>query len=199
MKSIITTAALVLCATLSHAASVSIPSSGELIDLGAFQAGTYRLTGSGAIALCPGDTFRVGPDGVSLSGYPVVCAGGGGTYTGPSSSFDYAFGPAGTHAYIGALVATLNQNAYTGINPSESQADDWFLVGYGTNITLASSSHIYAALNDMYVSNNSGAFQISVEAVGAAVPEPATAALTLSGLLGIATIRRRRHAAESRG
>lgn len=198
MKSIFTIAALVLCATSSHAALVDIPSNGQMIDLGVFQTGTYKLTGSGSIALCPGNTFVVGPDGVSLSGYPVVCAGGGGTYTGPSSSFDYAFGQAGTHANIGALVATLNPNAYTGSNPSENQADDWFLVGYGTNITLAATSHIYAALNDMYVSNNSGAFQISVEAVGAAVPEPATAALTLSGLLGIATIRRRRAGAQSR-
>lgn len=198
MKSIITTAALVLCATLSHAAPVSIPSNGNLVDLGSFQAGAYKLTGSGSIALCSYNTFVVGPDGVSLADYPVTCAGGGGTYNEPSSSYDGSFGPAGPHAYIGALVATLNPNAYTGSNPSESQADDWFLVGYGTTITLTAPSHIYAALNDMYVSNNSGAFQISVEAVGAAVPEPATAALTLSGLLGIATIRRRRAGAQSR-
>ena len=129
----------------------------------------------------------------------MICGNGGGTYTEPSSSFGYAFGQAGTNANIGALVATLNPNAYTGTNPSPSQADDWFLVGYGTNITLATPSHIYAALNDVYASNNSGAFQISVEAVGTAVQEPATAALTLSGLLGIATIRRRRRNTQPRG
>jgi hypothetical protein len=159
---------------------------GTLTDLGSFAAGTYSLTGTGLVDLCGGGTFVMRPDGTPNSA--VTCGNYGATFN-PNGSFvaDGTFGPAGANAKLGALIGTFNAAAYTGANPTPSQSADWFFIGHSNTVNLAAGSHIYASVNDTASFNNTGSFQVSVSAV----PEPASWALMMSGLLLIPGIRKR--------
>jgi hypothetical protein len=159
-----------------------------LVDLGSFAAGTYLLTGSGLVDLVGSNTFTLRPDGVP--DHPVTASGYG--YFNPSGSFiaDGSFARAGSNAKVGALVGTLNSAAYLGNNPSGAQQADWFLIGYSAQVTLVSPGHVYAAINDTFGPNNSGAFTVSATAV----PEPASWAMAGVGLALLGALARRRAA-----
>lgn len=150
-----------------------------LTDLGFFTAGIYSITASGTVELVPENTFTMNPDGTPTT--PVAAPNYG--YFNPSGSFkaDGSYGFAGEAAKIGALVGTLS------LTPG---ANDWFLIGYSKQLTLASAGHIYAAVNETYAVNDSGAFSVTVTAV----PEPESYALFLAGLGLMGLVARRRRA-----
>ncbi|WP_374490164.1 PEP-CTERM sorting domain-containing protein [Zoogloea sp.] len=189
MKRLVTTAALTLLAGTSHA--IQVLPNGNLFDLGSYAAGTYILTGSGQIDLCGNGTFGMLPDGMPVT--TVTCLRYGTDFN-PAGSFtaDGLWGRAGSNAKIGALIATLNPNAFSSNNPSSTQADDWFFVGYSATVTLPVAGHIYAAVNDTYYPNDTGAFNVTVHAV----PETGSLALVAAGL-GLLGRRRRQSSASS--
>ena len=162
------------------------PTSGG-ISLGTFVAGTYNITASGIISLAgpvgsPTNNFDVDANGVPVTGvtYPAY------TYFNPNgASYDGVItnvGPGGALINLGALMGTLVANP--------TLATQWFLIGTGTSITLYSTETIYAAVNDTYYSNNTGAFTVLVSQV----PLPAAAWLFGSALLGLVAVARRRAA-----
>ncbi len=123
------------------------------------------------------------PDGIPDT--PVTAVGYG--YFNPSGSFlaEGIPGPGGATIKIGALMGTFLA-APTG--PS-----DYFLIGYGTTITLASITSVFGQVNDTYYPNDGGAFlvDVSLRETSGAVPEPASWALMLAGfgLMGAAMRR----------
>jgi hypothetical protein len=139
----------------------------------------YNITASGTVELVPGTSFTMNPDGTPTS---AVTAFGYANFN-PSGSFtaDGHYGFAGTAGKIGALVGTLS---------ATPGASDWFLIGYSKQLTLASAGHIYAAVNETYAVNDSGAFSVTVTAV----PEPESYALFLAGLGLMGLVARRRKA-----
>jgi len=167
----------VAAATSGYVWSTS-PSAPVLTDLGSFAAGIYNISASGTVELLPGTSFTMNPDGAPNS---IVTASGYG-YFNPMGSViaDGHNGFAGGAFKIGALVGTLSATPTAG---------DWFLIGYSKQLTLASAGHIYAAVNETYAVNDSGAFSVTVTAV----PEPESYALFLAGLglMGLAAHRRR--------
>lgn len=154
----------------------SNPTKPVIIDLGEYQAGNYLLSGSGLIDLAVGMNVIFKPDGLPFSSpskYPD------GTYAG-----DYGvYGPAGLNGKIGSLIGSFSANPLT--------SNDWFQIGYSKYLTLDSTQHIYAAVNETFYTNNSGAFEVTVMA---AVPEPQTYAMLLAGigLLGWTARRKRK-------
>jgi hypothetical protein len=153
----------------------------HVTDLGLFAAGTYTLTGSGLIDLVglPGSGFTMRPDGTPDS--PVTAPGY--AYFNPDGSYtaDGNYGLGGPTIKIGALMGTLVAAPSVG---------DFFLIGYGTTISLANAGHIYGMVNDTYYPNNGGAYTVNVSA---AVPEPAAWAMLIGGFgLAGATMRRGR-------
>jgi hypothetical protein len=150
-----------------------------LTDLGFFTAGIYSITASGTVELVPENTFTMNPDGVPTTdvthpNYLYFNPGG-------STIADGLNGFAGGAFNIGALVGTLS---------ATPTANDWFLIGYSKQLTLASAGHIYAAVNETYAVNDSGAFSVMVTAV----PEPESYALFLAGLGLMGLVARRRRA-----
>jgi hypothetical protein len=172
---------LVVCLGLvaqnSYAATVY--PDGGLVDLGYFAAGSYLITGSGTVDLMGDGTFTMNPDGLPVS---VVTAPNYYSYFNPSGSYtaDGDYGPAGTNAKIGALIGTLSS--------TPSGWNDWFLIGYQTQVTLSSASHIYASVNDTYYPNDTGFFEVNVSPV----PVPAAVWLFGSGLVGLVGFNRKR-------
>jgi hypothetical protein len=152
---------------------------GILTDLGYFAAGEYNITGSGVIDLAGDGSFLMRPDGLPVSAvtHPDYL------YFNPNGTYiaDAYYGPAGTNAKIGALIGTFS--------PTPISWDDWFLIGYSTQVTLSSARHIYASVNDVYYDNNTGFFEATVSP--APVPEPSTMLLLASGLVGLAGFRKR--------
>jgi hypothetical protein len=148
-----------------------------LTDLGSFAAGVYSITASGTVDLVGSTTFTMNPDGTPTTSVTAANYG----YFNPSGSFiaDGKYGFAGEAGKIGALVGTLS---------ATPTASDWFLIGYSKQITLASVGHIYAAVNETYAVNDTGAFRVTVTAV----PEPESYALFLAGLGLMGLVARRR-------
>jgi hypothetical protein len=99
-----------------------------------------------------------------------------------SDTADRTFGRAGSSAKIGALIGTLNARP--------SSPADWFLVGFATTVTLATTSPICASVNDTCHQNNTGIFTASVNAVA----EPESVLLAIAGCFVAATLRRKRSA-----
>lgn len=151
-----------------------------IVDLGEFHAGTYVLTGSGTVDLVPGTSFTMRPDGTPAT----VVSAPGYSYFNPSGSFLAIghYGPAGANGKIGALIGTLMANP--------ASADDWFQIGYSKRLTLTGTQHIYAAVNDTYYPDNHGAFDVTV---AAAVPEPESCLLMLTGLVFMGSVIRRKN------
>jgi hypothetical protein len=190
-----TLAALALalgCTATMAATSVTASVPGNInttpLDLGSFAAGTYQLVGAGLVDLDGSGSFVIRPDGTPNA--PVTVVGYESFNPSGTVIVEGNYGPAGTNAKIGALIGTLNPAAAMGNNPTALQQADWFQIGYGTVITLASAGHIYAAVNDTYPWNNTGDFRLTVTAV----PEPGQWLLTLAGLSAIGLIVRRRRA-----
>lgn len=182
------TALSTACGLAAAAPTTVNGSTSSLVSLGSFAAGTYSITATGLIDLTYNGGFVIRPDGVPNA--PITFAGY--SYFNPSGSYTVGgdYGPAGTNAKIGALIGTLNPSASLFSNPTAAHAADWFLIGYNKTLTLATAGNIYAAVNDTYVGNNTGAFQVSVTAV----PEPAQWALALAGGLALLGLQRRRGA-----
>ena len=178
------TAALFTVATGAHAATLVNANQSTPTLLGVYGPGTYTITGSGLIDLVGpvGSGFTMRPDGVP--DVPVVAPGYG--YFNPSGSYlaDGAYGPGGTVAKIGALMGTL---LATPLVPT-----DYFLIGYGTSITLLSNQAIYAQVNDTFYPNDGGAFTVNVAL--AAVPEAATWAMMVAGFAAAGFAMRQRKA-----
>ena len=163
--------ALLLSAALISAsayATTAVSASSSLVDLGTFSAGQYSITATGVVDLVGNGSFLMNPDGTP--NVPVTDPDY--SYFNPIGSYTAggAYGPAGTNAKIGALIGTFSSAPAT--------ASDWFLIGTGTIVTLASTGNIYARVNDTYPINNTGAFSVSVTAV----PEPETYVMLLVGL-----------------
>lgn len=168
----------VAAATSGYVWSVS-PSAPLLTDLGSFAAGMYNITASGTVDLVGSTTFTMNPDGTPTTGVTESNY----LYFNPvgSTIADGNYGFAGGAFKIGALVGTLSATPTAG---------DWFLIGYSKQLTLTSTAHIYAAVNDTFATNNSGAFSVTVTAV----PEPESYALFLAGLGLMGLVARRRRA-----
>lgn len=174
--------------TLAVAAPTNVAGNAtSLVSLGSFAAGTYNITATGLISLVGDGSMPIRPDGTP----DIVNNNPAWTSFYPNGTFSFAgqYGAAGTGAKIGALIGTLNPLASPLQSLSTPVANpDWFLIGYGTTITLASAGSIYAGINDTYLSNNSGAYQVNVTAV----PEPAQWVLALVGLAALGLKARRR-------
>lgn len=182
--------ALACAAVIPCAQAAPVSSGAGLTDLGLFAAGSYMLTGSGTVDICGGGSALIRPDGTPAA--TVTCPPIAALFN-PNGSYtaDGQYGRAGTHARIGALIGTLNPLAWGGTDPTPAQADDWFLIGDVLTLTLASAGHIYAAVNDTFYPDNSGAFDVRVEAA-TGLPEPASVALVAAALGGLGAAGRRR-------
>ena len=179
MLSTVAIAVMAFFSTCAFAISVSpggIGDIGYLTDLGQFQAGSYVISGSGTVDLIgAGATMTINPDGTPA--FPVTAPQY--AYFNPNGSFtaDGKFGAAGSNAGVGALIGTFNAVPTT--------ASDWFLIGYSTTVTLISTGHIYASVNDTFHQNNVGEFNATVSAV----PEPTTYVMFIAGLAALAARR----------
>lgn len=154
------------------ASATSIYSAGvgytrTMTDLGSFEAGTYSIRGYGVVDLGGpnqwGWEMTMNPDGTPAK--PVTWPQYAAYNPNGSTSADGLYGPAGSSVKIGALIGSLSQNP--------TQPSDWFLIGHEKTITLTSSRHIYASINDTYYANNVGSFEVTVSSI----PEPTNAAL----------------------
>jgi PEP-CTERM motif len=180
------TVAVVALALASPSLAVTVVSGVSApTSLGSFAAGTYSIAATGVVGLAgpPGNgAFDVGPNGVPV--VPVTSPGY--AYCNPAGCdfdiFSAAYGPGGAGRNLGALLGTRFA--------SPTGPADFFLIGNGTTITLASAGNLYAVVNDTFYSNNVGSFEVSVSAV----PEPATWAMMIGGfgIAGLAMRRRRR-------
>lgn len=188
MKQLSMLALIAAIATPLSAHATLVPARSSMVDLGLFSAGTYLLTGSGTVDL--GGNFIMNPDGtpVNLITNPSY------QHFNPSGSYyEFAngtgFGTAGTNAKLGALIGTLS---------TTPTVNDWFLIGYSKQLTLSVAQHIYASVNETFRGNDSGAYNVTVQAYTppvVTVPEPAGAALCLTGLALIGALTRRRNKA----
>lgn len=159
------------------AANLASPTS-----LGSFAAGKYSITASSTIDLAGDGSFTVGPDGTPTTmvtnGSYIYCNPGGCDFDAVSS----AYGVGGPGRKLGSLLGTLTA--------TPSSPADYFLIGFGTTVTLAAPGTIYAQVNDTFYPNNIRAFDVSVTAV----PEPTTWVLLIGGFAVTGTAIRRRNA-----
>jgi hypothetical protein len=167
--------ALALSSVLPLTAAPVVANNSLLTYLGDFAAGTYLLSASGVVSLAGavGSGFDIRPDGTPDS---TVTFPGYGYFNPDGSSFDVGsgqYGPGGVSLKLGALIGSLTAS------PSTS---DFFLIGYGTTLTFAAKSSVYALVNDTFYSNNAGQFDITVSLQPTAVPEPSSALLALTAL-----------------
>lgn len=181
--SVAATSALVLIAAPAAASTTIFANVSAPTFVGLFAAGTYSITGSGLVDLTGpvGSGFTIRPDGIPDT--PVTTPTYG--YFNPSGSFiaDGIFGPGGNVAKIGALMGSFLA--------APASPSDYFLIGYGTTITLTGPTTLYAQVNDTFYPNNGGAFEVDV----AAVPEPAAWALLIGGFAITGMAMRSRRAA----
>lgn len=186
MNTFRTSIALLAFAAGSACAATSVaptnPAFG-LYDLGSFAAGTYQITATGIVDLTGDGQFRMQPDGMPETAVTSPAY----AYFNPSGSYiaDGSYGPGGAGVKIGALMGTL---AAAPAGPA-----DWFQIGYSHMLTLGAAGHIYAAVNDTYYPNDTGAFRVEVTPV----PEPGEYAMLLAGLGVLGAIRRRRSTAQT--
>lgn len=100
-------------------------------------------------------------------------------------------------ALIGAFLPTATATA-SGFNARSSTsgngiaATDLFFVGESLTYTAAFDGRLFLGINEGYVSNNSGAFNVSLTAANApAVPLPAGLPLLIGGLAALGFVRRK--------
>jgi hypothetical protein len=179
-------AAPLFASATSVSAFGSSNSAGILTDLGSFAAGTYTITGSGTIGLAGASGFIMDANGKPTV---AVTTAGYGYFNSNGATYDYlqpgVYGAAGSTVNLGALIGSFSA--------APTKSTDWFLIGASKTVTLATAGHIYASVNDTYHINNTGAFNVSVQAV----PEPETYALMLAGLGMVGAIARRRKAKQA--
>lgn len=148
-----------------------------LTAAGAAHAATYEISFTGAVA--SGDIFATttGTIVTGISGWVVDSDAGAGT-----------FGITGLSPYAGAdqhFSATFPFVDYAGLSFSTASGGDYNFAAVGTALYLVSS-----------VGDPAGVEQAQgvtlINPTVTAVPEPANAALLLAGILGLATMWRRR-------
>lgn len=157
-------------------------------DLGEFSSGTYQISAIGIISLVgpvgTNPNFDLYPDGVPVTGVTYS----GYSYFNPDGSdiADGNNGPGGSGINVGAIMGTLSSSPNLAIQPAPVTHSEWFQIGYETMVTLTTTQHIFAMVNDTFYPNNSGYFDVTVSAV----PEPAVFALFVLGLAGIGFSRK---------
>ncbi len=154
-------------------------------DLGLFGAGTYQITASGVIDIAGPvgvGGFDLDPAGRPTSTITVPGYGSFNPNGGALDPFTNQYGVSGPIANLGALLGAFVPNPAPGT---------YFVIGYGTVVTLNNPGHIYAQVNDVVgtYSNNFGAFDVTVSA---AVPELSTWAMMIIGFCGVGLMRYRR-------
>ena len=164
--------------------------------------GTVDLVGGGYLVDPKGALAATPPNpqyGYTVPGsaYPTTFGGdgvnhyegGGANYDDFAYSIDYsqtpftdaeefAFGYAGKKTTDTTDAATIRLGSLIGTFSANPTRADWFLIGTGTTITSPGGT-LFVTVNEGYNQNNTGAFDLNVQAV----PEPASfAALALGGL-----------------
>lgn len=183
------------------------------LDAGAFAGGTVlSITVSGIVDL--GGGALIYADGSLVSPYPVgsfydyanpgatnypTLFGGDGInhFPGGGGNIDLSLGAAG-FGDAGKMTTdttdplAIRHGAVIGTFADSPLREDWFLIGFGTTIVVPGlSSHLYLAILDTNSVNNSGNYDVKIEAASP-VPEPASLALLGLGTLGMGFMKRRR-------
>jgi len=159
-------------------------------DFGFFPGGTsITITAGGNGGLC-NCGFPVNPDGSlhgapasqyayaaqGASGYPVV-NGGDGTNHFPGGGENYdpngiSYGFAGKRTTDTTDPAAIRLGTLVGTFKSQPGNLDWFVIGYGTTVTVpAGGADLYLAVNDSNNNDNIGNYSVQISA--ASVPVPA--------------------------
>jgi hypothetical protein len=165
------------------AEAVTVPAnSSALVDLGLFGPGAYRITATGVVSLAGpiGSGFDIEADGVPAA--PVTEPGYGAfNPSGTDYDFNSGYGIAGSGYKLGSLVGMFGGSS------------SYFTIGRSLRVDLASTTRLYAVVNDTFYDNNAGGFAVNV----ASVPEASSWALMLTGfgIVGAALRGSRRKAA----
>ncbi|RYG24449.1 PEP-CTERM sorting domain-containing protein [bacterium] len=102
---------------------------------------------------------------------------------------EFAFGYAGKKTTDTTDADAIRLGSLIGTFSAAPTRADWFLIGNGTSVVVpAGGATLLLAVNEGYHQNNTGAYNVSVQAV----PEPASMAALAMG--GLAILRRRRRA-----
>ena len=190
-------------------------------DLGFFPGGTsITLTVGGNSAQLCNCGYPVNPDG-SLNGTPASqyayavqgasgyfttnggdginhFPGGGENYSGSSYGFAGVLNTTDTTKPLqavgyGATPGIIRLGTLVGTFKSQPASTDWFVIGYGTTITVpAGGGDLYVAVNDSYNPDNLGTYSISLATASSPVPAitltsggatvPGAASLSTDGL-----------------
>ncbi len=175
-------------------ATVVLAAQTATTDLGLFSAGTYQITASGVVDIASPVVqhhFNLDPTGTPPAGFPIDSPGYAayattGVLQDPFSLNQpgQGYGVSGPLAKLGALLGSFVPNPVTTqLNPIVT---DFFLIGFGTTVTLQTDGHIYALVNDVAgtYGNNFGSFDVTVTGVSA-VPEASTWAMIILGFGGV--------------
>lgn len=202
------------CASQIQAASISVDAnrnggfgaplsnSGTFVDLIAsdlLDSGTtYEISATGQIVI--GDTFMSPPNGITLERSLLlgnqpeaftpleegIIDGGGSVPISDGQSSVAAVG-----ALIGIFVSDTLENS-VGFDASDADSGgsllsaDLFLVGSSTTFTPTVAGKLYFGVNEAFVSNNSGSFLVSINAV----PEPTSAILACFSIVLVSSCRK---------
>lgn len=102
---------------------------------------------------------------------------------------EFAFGYAGKKTTDTTDAQAIRLGSLIGTFSAAPTRSDWFLIGNGTSVIVpGGGATLLLAVNEGYHQNNSGAYNVSVQAV----PEPSSMAALAVG--GLAVLRRRRKA-----
>jgi hypothetical protein len=188
--------------------TISLPlTTGDVgkIDLGFFAGGTVlqiSATGSGDVV---NSSYQTNPDGSlaapatgsytfadpgavypSVSGFPA--GNGFNDFVGGGSNYDFSGSGwmfAGLQTTDTTNPAAIRSGAVVGTFASSPARNDWFLIGDGGIFTVPSGgADFFVAVNDSVSGDNHGSYSLTF----AAIPEPSSAALGLSLVLGAAAI-----------
>jgi len=156
-------------------------------DFGFFPGGTnIAITVGGHGSLCCG--YNTNPDGSMYSPppsqYAYAAAGATGYFTVnggdginhfPGGGENYSgtgYGFAGAQTTDTTNPLAIRLGAIVGTFKSQPTNLDWFVVGYGTTLTVpAGGADLYLAVNDSYNYDNTGSYSVNITYPGASVPD----------------------------